>query len=1016
MRRLTALALFAALPAPAAELSFNRDIRPILSDHCYACHGFDKSSRKADLRLDNLAGATAVLDGVRAIVPGDPAASEAVKRMLSTDPEEMMPPPKAKKPIKPADVAILKQWIAQGAKYEGHWAFTPPVRPPVPTAATPGGINPIDAFIRARLEKEGLKPAAPADKVTLLRRVTYDLTGLPPTPGEIDAFLADEAPTAYEKVVDRLLQSPRYGEKMAVNWLDLARYADTHGYHLDSGRVMWPWRDWVIDTFNRNQPFDQFVRWQIAGDLLPEQLPQQRLATGFIRNNMINFEGGAIADEYLHAYMVDRVNTFGTVFLGLSVNCTQCHDHKYDPLTTREFYQLYAYFNATPEKGLDGNKGNAAPVMSVATPDFQKKLDELKRAVASAEEAVAASRRATAGRQAEWEKTFSAQPIEWAVVPPTEAKTESGAQFVAQGDGSLLASGPNPGADDYLFTIKLPKPGVTALRLEALTHETLFGKGPGRAANGNFVLTDVRVEDAATGRQIKIASATADYAQKDFPAAALVDGDAKSGWAVDGNERHETRTAWLTFAQPVNAASVRVKLGFHSGFAGHSIGRTRLAVTTDAHPLPARAVPAAVTDALKIPEPKRTPAQRQAVTEFFLEDHATAASPLTAALEAARKNLAEAEKSEPTVMVMEQSKQPRETHIHIRGDYATLGDKVEPGVPAILGALPTDAPKDRRALAAWLTDRKHPLLARVTVNRLWRNIFGVGIVKTVNDFGLQGEWPSHPELLDWLAVEFMDQGWDVKGLLRLMVTSAAYRQSASVRGAGAESLARDPENRLLARGPRFRLSAEEIRDTALATSGLLNPQIGGPSVYPYQPAGLWEELSSRGDSKNWTAQFFEQSHGADLYRRSLYTFIKRTCPPPQMQTFDAPDRETCTAQRERTNTPLQALVTLNDPTYVEASRILAEKMLTQGGATPEQQVKYAFRLATARVPSEREVGLLTELFQRQRAHFAADPRKAAELLTTGEAPRNQQLSAPDLAAWTVVASTILNLDETLTRG
>lgn len=1011
MRFVVALSIISSLPATAAELSFNRDIRPILSDHCYACHGFDKAARKADLRLDTPEGATAVIDGERAIVPGNPDASEAVKRMLSTDPDEMMPPPKAKKPIKPEQVAILKEWIAQGAKYEGHWAFTPPVRPAVPPVSTPGR-NAIDSFIRAKLAREGLESAEPADKVTLLRRVTYDLTGLPPTPAEIDAFLSDDSYNAYEKVVDRLLQSPRYGEKMAVQWLDLARYADTHGYHLDSGRVMWPWRDWVIAAFNQNQRFDEFVRWQIAGDLLPGHSPETKLATGFVRNNMINFEGGAIAEEYLNAYLVDRVNTFGTVFLGLSVNCAQCHDHKYDPLTQKEFYQLYAYFNAVPEKGLDGSAGNAAPVMSLATGEQKKKLDALNAAVTRAEEAIAQSKRGLTAQAGELEKSAGQAP-EWTVVPPVDAVAASGAQLVAQGDGSVLAIGMNPGTDDYTFTFKLPKSGVTALRLEALTDASLAGKGPGRASNGNFVLTDVHVEDARDGRELKLASATADYEQKNFPASAIVDGDVHSGWAVDGNEKHENRTAWLVLAQPATAPSVRVKLGFHSGFAGHGIGRARFAISTSAEPVPAKGMPAAVADAIKIPEPVRTKAQRQAIADY-LAQQSPEVRELTAKLERARQELNAAEKDVPTVMVMEQMQNPRETRVRVRGDYATLGDKVEPNVPAVLGKLPADAPKDRRALAWWLTDRQHPLLARVTINRMWRNLFGTGIVKTVNDFGLQGEWPSHPELLDWLAVEFMDCGWNVKEMMRLMVTSETYRQSAAIKNA--DAFRRDPENRLLARGPRFRLSAEEIRDTALATSGLLDPRIGGPSVYPYQPAGIWEELSSRGDSKKWTAQFFEQSHGADLYRRSMYTFIKRTCPPPQMQTFDAPDREVCTAQRERTNTPLQALVTLNDPTYVEASRILAEKMMTQGGANSEARVKYAFRLATARVPSEREMALLLELFEKQRAHFTKNPKAAAELLTTGEAPLNKQLAPAELAAWAVVASTILNLDETLTRG
>lgn len=1008
----TSLALAATVPAFGAELSFNRDIRPILSEYCYACHGFDKNTRKADLRLDTHEGATATLDGVRAIIPGNPEASEAIKRMLSEDPEEVMPPPKSKKKISPEKVAILKEWIKQGAKYEGHWAFTPPVRPALPPAEK--AENPVDAFLHAKLRAEGLKPSPQADKATLLRRVTYDLTGLPPTPAELDAFLADESPGAYEKQVDRLLASPRYGEKMAVHWLDLSRYADTHGYHLDSGRDMWPWRDWVIEAFNRNQPFDEFTRWQLAGDLLPGGKPEQKLATGFVRNNMINFEGGAIAEEYLNAYVVDRVNTVGTVFLGLTVSCAQCHDHKYDPVSTKEFYQLYAYFNAVPERGLDGNKGNAAPVMRMPTPDQEQRLANLKKAAAAAEQAIADARRDLAPKQAEWEKSFAAaKPAQWSVLTPATSQSSSGTRFVAKGEGSLLATGADVPADDYVFTLKLPQAGVTALRLEALTDESMVGKGPGRASNGNFVLTDVRVENGADGKAFKIASAAADYEQKDFQISKAIDADPKSGWAVDGNERHENRVAWFMFAQPLPAGEVRVKLGFHSGFGSHSIGRVRLAVTNDTNAIPSTGAPVAVVDALAIPAEKRTAAQKALVSDYYLKHHAPALTELSASLDKAKKAVADAEASVTTVMVMEQMAKPRETHIRVRGDYATLGEQVGPGVPSSLGALPADAPQDRRALAAWLTDRKHPLLARVTVNRLWRNVFGTGIVKTVNDFGLQGEWPSHPELLDWLAVEFMDSGWDVKKFMRLLVTTEAYRQSARVTP---ELLQRDPENRLLARGPRFRLSAEEIRDTALAVSGLLNPRIGGASVYPYQPAGIWEELSSRGDSKNWSAQFFEQSHGEDLYRRSMYTFIKRTCPPPQMQTFDAPDREICTAQRERTNTPLQALVTLNDPTYVEASRVLAEKMTAQGGATPAEKIRFAFRLATARSASEKEIAALTALFTKQKARFASQPEAAGKLLGVGEAPRNAKLDPVELAAWTIVASTILNLDETLTRG
>ncbi|HEV7866047.1 MAG TPA: PSD1 and planctomycete cytochrome C domain-containing protein [Chthoniobacteraceae bacterium] len=790
-------AVFVATAAAAgAEISFNRDIRPILSDNCFSCHGPDKPARKGDRRLDTPDGATAEVDGVRAIVPGDVAHSELVARITSTDRDEVMPPPKSEKQLKPEQIALLKQWIAEGARYESHWAFIPATRPPLPQPADRAPGNPIDAFIQARLSRDGLTLATEASRTTLIRRVTYDLTGLPPQPAEIDAFLADDSPQAYERLVDRLLASPRYGEKMAVHWLDLSRYADTHGFHLDAGREMWRWRDWVIDAFNRNQRYDEFVVWQLAGDLLPNATIEQKLATGFVRNNMVNFEGGAIAEEYLAAYVKDRVATTATAFLGLTVACAECHDHKFDPITQREYYQFYAYFNAVPEKGLDGSKGNAAPVLELPSPEQTQRIADLQKQLARVDQQVAI---ATAEQQA-------------------------------------VDSGGEPWT--------LPK---------ALTE----------------------------------------------PAARL------------------------------------------------------------------------------------------------------------------RKEVETAKAQVPNVMVMAQMAQPRTTHLLLRGQYNQPGESVTPGTPASLLPLAADAPPNRLGLARWLVDPQNPLTARVTVNRFWKNLLGTGIVKTLNDFGSQAEWPSHPELLDWLATEFVESGWDVKRLVRLIVTSDTYRQDARMTR---ELRERDPENRLYARGPRFRLSGEEIRDTALAVSGLLNQRIGGASVSPYQPEGIWEELSSRGDSKQWTAQFYEQSHGPDLYRRSMYTFWKRTCPPPQLQTFDAPDRETCVVSRERTNTPLQALVLLNDPTYVEAARLLAERMITEGGATPVERVRFAFRLTTARLPSEAEVSALLDLFEKQRSRYAPQPAEAAKLLSQGEHPRNAALDPAELAAWTLVASTLLNLDETVTKG
>jgi hypothetical protein len=767
-----------------AAIDFNRDIRPILSENCFRCHGPDEGERKAKLRLDTRDGALKELrSGGHAVVPGHAAKSALVERITTADLKERMPPPQSKKRLTAQQIDLLRRWIDQGARWSEHWAFVPPRRPALPPVADKTWPrNAIDHFILARLEKEGLKPSPEADRIRLIRRVTLDLTGLPPTPAEVDAFLADRGPSAYEKVVDRLLASPHFGERLALEWLDAARYADTHGYHIDAGRDMTRWRDWVIDAFNRNLPFDQFTIEQLAGDLLPDATLRQKVASGFNRNHMINFEGGAIPEEYLNAYIVDRVNTTSTVWLGLTVACAQCHDHKYDPISQKEFYRLYAFFHNVPENGLDGSKGNAAPVIRVPTRQQERRQRELDEAI----------------RQA--------------------------------------------GAD-----------------------------------------------------------------------------------------------------------------------------KARLAKL--------------------------------------------------------RQERAEVEKRIPTAMVMQEMPRTRDTFMLVRGEYDKKGPKVTAGTPAALPPLPKGASANRLGLARWLVDPGHPLTARVAVNRYWQMFFGTGLVKTAEDFGAQGEPPSHPELLDWLAVEFMNPTsaplgsgsrthWDVKALLRLIVTSATYRQSSVVTQL---LLARDAENRLLARGPRLRLQAEFIRDQALAVSGLLNREIGGASVFPYQPAGLWQELASRQDSKNWSAQFFVQSHGKDLYRRTMYTFWKRTSPPPTLVTFDAPDRETCTVRRSRTNTPLQALVLMNDPTYVEASRKLAERLMKQADTTDER-ITFAFRLVTARRPTSKEVEVLRRVFNRQMDVYREDTKAALKLLGVGEAPRDERLPPAELAAWTVVASVILNLDETITKG
>jgi mono/diheme cytochrome c family protein len=1023
-------------PAPApvqvpAEIRFNRDVHRILSENCFACHGPDRNQRKADLRLDTRDGLFGKLEDITPVVPGKPDQSEVVRRITHANPKKLMPPPKTGKTLTAAQIEILKKWIEQGAKWEGHWAFIAPVRPAAPQVKDAAWVrNPVDAFILARLEAEGLKPSPPADKATLIRRVTLDLTGLPPTPQELDAFLADSNPDAYEKVVDRLLASPRYGERMALDWLDASRFADTHGFHIDSARDMTKWREWVIDAFNHDMPFDRFTVEQLAGDMLPSATLAQRIASGFNRNHMINFEGGAIPEEYHNAYLVDRVNTTGTVWLGLTVGCAQCHDHKFDPVTQKEYYQFYAFFNNVPENGLDGKTGNAVPVLKVPGPDQQVELDKLAASIVAVEQKLKGPMPDVDAAQAQWEKaaTGPEKKPQWVALDPSELKSAGGATLARQDDKSILASGTNPEVETYTVVARTEVKGVTALRLEALPDDTLAAKGPGRSENGNIVLTDLKLTLAtaanpAAAQPAKFKSAGADYSQDKFEVAKAIDDRPQSGWGLfpQVGKPHE---ATFELEQPIAAtdggAVLTVTLSFQSPFARHQLGHFRLSVTSSPEPLGPAKLPDGIVKALAVALEQRTDQQKDELRTYYRYNVSAEARKLAEELAKRVKARADLDKTIPTTMVMQEMDKPRDTFLLVRGAYDARGEKVAMAVPAFLPPIPKGEPGNRLGLAKWLVDPANPLTARVTVNRFWQTFFGTGLVKTAEDFGSQGEAPSHPDLLDWLAVEFRDPstgsgrgGWDVKAIVRLIVTSSAYRQSSVVTP---QLLAKDPENRLLARGPRYRLPAELVRDQALAVSGLLDGRIGGASVFPYQPPGLWEELMSRSDGDNFTAQKYVQSHGADLYRRSMYTFWKRTSPPPSLSTFDAPDRETCTVRRGRTNTPLQALVLMNDPTYVEASRKLAERMMTEGGASPDDRIAFAFRLATARKPTPEESGVLRKIFDKQLALYQANARAATDLLAVGESPKDEKLPVPELAAWTTVASTILNLDETVSKG
>jgi len=1019
-------------PEPAApeRVEFNRDIRPILGNHCFKCHGLDAKERKAELRLDLSDEARkAAASGATAIMPGKPDESELIARVFATDAAVVMPPAETNHHLTNREKQLLRQWIAEGAEYQSHWSFIPPKRPAPPAVKDANWPrNGIDRFVLAKLEAHGLRPSPEADRPTLLRRLSFDLTGLPPTPAEVDAFVLDNSPDAYERVVDRLLASPHFGERLAQDWLDAARFADTNGYHIDNGRDMTRWRDWVIRSFNQNRPFDQFTVEQVAGDLLPEATFEQKVASGFNRNHMINFEGGAIPEEYQTAYVVDRVNTTSTVWLGLTVACSQCHDHKYDPITQKDFYRLYAFFNNLPENGLDGRTGNSPPLLKAPDAAQSSKLGELTAAIGKLEQEIAGDLPEVDAAQSTWETELATAPkVEWRAISPVNVTSAAGAKLEKQDDGSTLVTSPTASSDTYTITIEAPT-AITAFRVEALADQRLPAGGPGLAHNGNLVLTDVGVAAVAAegseAKPLKIADAAADFSQDDFPIKLAIDDRKETGWAVLP-EAGKSHAADFRLAEPLAAETTRrlvVTLDFRSKFGEHQIGRFRIALTDAANPFDSKALPANVRAALAATD--RDAAQKAEIRKYYRENVSPQIKLLNTRLAGLRNDRTEFEKSIPTAMVMQEMESPRETFMLVRGQYDQKGEKVTAGVPASLPQLPEGAPANRLSLARWLVDPVNPLVSRVAVNRYWQMFFGLGLVKTSEDFGSQGELPSHPELLDWLATEFVaptaaPQGsgapaaWDVKALCREIVTSATYRQTSNLRP---ELRARDPENRWLARASRPRLHAEFIRDQALAVSGLLNDQIGGSSVSPYQPAGLWEELSYRADGKNWTAQSYTQSHGADLYRRTMYTFWKRTSPPPTLITFDAPDRETCLVRRSTTNTPLQALVLMNDPTYIEAARKLAERVLTEGPADTNERISLAFRLATARRPNERETAVLRRAFEQQLAAYRANPAEAEKLLKVGESQRNDKLDAAELAAWATVTSMILNLDETVTKG
>ncbi len=1164
-------AAFAATPKPVAAkpIDFNREIRPILSDNCFACHGPDENKRKAKLRFDVKEDAfKPAKSGELAIVPGHPEKSELIHRLTAKDEDDRMPPAKSgKKPLTPAQVELLTRWIKEGAPWQEHWAFQKLQRPALPTVKEKKWTkNPIDSFVAAKLEKEKLKPSPETDKTTLIRRASLDATGLPPTPAEIDAFLADKSTNAYEKVVDRLLASPRYGEHEARYWMDAARYADSHGFHIDSERSIWKYREYVINAFNTNKPFNEFTIEQLAGDLLPEATPEQKIASGFVRCNMSSGEGGAIVEEYQAKYTFDRTETMSTIWLGLTMTCARCHTHKYDPILNKEYYQLYSFFNNLNESVMDGNKPNPDPFMKLPSAQQSARQTQLKDWIMKGEDKMKEPMPELDAKQPAWEAKWRGKLSEgWSVLKPESVASTNGTTFKLEEDGAVLAEGENPPKDIHEVKIPLATGTLAALRLETLPLESLPAKSAARADDGAFRLGEFEAEIVYPGTntkptKIKFTQAVADSTKDASDAAKAIDAKADTGWQADAVT--EPHAALFLPADPITVksnATLKVTLRYEASTSKRAIGHFRLSAATNPElvdllappkPEPWQVVGPFKTEStqqgltnvyepetkvdlkkayagvreeikwnakpdfadgkesllvqdlhgvhgayylyrtIKMPSARKIDvsvdaddlfklwvngklvAQRtvkadvatkipvnlakgenkvllkvvttQAAAYFTFKtdlDDADTIPADTAAMFAATKKFTEAQakkvrvvyrklnspdfkktfedveqwttennnidKAIPTTLVAKEMEKPRETFMLVRGEYDKKGDKVSPGLPSILPPLPAGAPTNRLGLAKWLVDPSHPLTARVTVNRFWQQLFGVGLVKTTEDFGVQGEPPSHPQLLDWLATEFMRSGWDMKHMMRLMLTSATYRQSSKFTP---ELLAKDPENRLLARGPRFRVDGEVLRDIALDVSGLLVEKRGGKSVKPYEPPGLWEAVSFNNSQK------YVPDKGELTYRRALYTYWKRQSPPPNMLLFDAPTREYCVVRRPRTNTPLQALALLNDPQFVEASRAFGQRMLLEGGKDAESRLAYGFRLSTSRKPSKDEVKVLNDVLKEQLATYQKDKDAAAKLLHVGEFKAQDSIDQSELAAYTTLASMMLNLDETITKN
>ncbi len=1026
-----ALSVFFTLRASTfadARLDYTRDVRPILAAKCFTCHGADPSRRKGKLRLDTADGPLQpAASGSPAILVGKAEESELSARISSVDPDEQMPPPKSGKTLTAAEIGTLKRWIDEGAPFRGHWAFIPPKRPEPPKVADPSWCaNPVDRFVLAKLEAEGLRPAPEADKITLIRRLSLDLIGLPPTPAEVDAFVNDRDPSAYFKVVERLLASPHHGERWGRLWLDAARYADSDGYEKDKPRQVWSYRDWVINALNRDLPYNQFIIDQIAGDLVPNASQAQIVATGFLRNSMVNEEGGVDPEQFRMEAMFDRMDAIGKGVLGLTIQCAQCHTHKYDPLTQDEYYKMFAFLNDTSEANIP-----------VYTPEQQRLRSDLFRQIREIEDTLKHTIPDWADRMVAWEKTVADEKRpEWVVIQPVVDDLSTGGQkYRPLPDGSLIAEGYAPTKHKVRLSARTDLKPINAFRIELLNDPNLPLNGPGRSVLGTSALTEFTVEAApadapAKVEKIKLVRASADLNLPETPLAAIFDDRSKktrvtgpSTFAIDGKDetawgtdagpgrRNQPRKAVFQSEKPISLPAgtiLTISLSqMHGGWNSDdnqncNLGRFRLSISADpdakADPLPRD-----VREALKIPADQRTPAQLGAIFTFWRTT--------VADWHEANDRIERLWKEHPegsTQLVLRDREIHRMTSVLQRGDFLKPIRPVDPGVPAFLNPLPDSPEPDRLTFAQWLVDRRAPTTARAAANRVWQAYFGTGLVSSSEDLGTQSEAPSHPELLDWLAVDLMDRGWSLKDLHRQIVGSAAYRQSSRLTP---EILAKDPNNRLISRGPRFRVDAEAVRDIALSASGLLDPAVGGPSVYPPAPDFLFQPPVSYGP-KVWPT-----STGGDRYRRAIYTFRYRSVPYPVLQTFDAPNGDSSCVRRSRSNTPLQALATLNEPEFLDCARALAVRTLREAGPTDADRLTHAFRLCLARTPTADESASLQALLTREIDRFKTrDPGPLAALeslagrsiLPSGETPAR-------LAPWTVVSRVLLNLDETISK-